>query len=131
MSAVMSVSTRINEVGRFAVKTPYNREWVAEAKLWGGRWNPETKEWHFDTAAEDNVRRLLVDIYGTDGSDAGHVDELTLAVEAGLAKVNGEGSVTPPPAGAGTRPEALLRIKELIRTWKVTKAEVRTLFEDN
>jgi hypothetical protein len=48
------------------VKSPYNPQFVGEAKALGGKWNPNGGTWIFDPRTEDRVRKLLKSIYGTD-----------------------------------------------------------------
>lgn len=48
------------------VESPYNREFVSQAKLIGGRWSAPF--WVFDIRDADRVRDVLMDIYGEDGS---------------------------------------------------------------
>ena len=63
----MSVS--ISEDGdKIAVKSPYNDEFIRQAKQLGGFWR--NGAWNFLKPAEKPVRDLLIKIYGTDGSPA-------------------------------------------------------------
>lgn len=49
--------------------TPYHPDFVAGAKKLNGKWNSMTKTWVFDARDEANVRKLCMDVYGTDGED--------------------------------------------------------------
>ncbi|QOI36765.1 hypothetical protein [Leptospira interrogans] len=46
--------------------TPYNSVYVAQAKKLGGKWNG--LEWTFPLAKEAEVRKILTEVYGTDGT---------------------------------------------------------------
>ncbi|RJQ53386.1 MAG: hypothetical protein C4521_07585 [Actinobacteria bacterium] len=60
------------------VSSPYHPDFPARAKMLGGRWDPEAREWTFDLRDENRVRALCREVYGTDGS--GEVDLVTLRV---------------------------------------------------
>jgi hypothetical protein len=49
--------------------TPYHPGFVAGAKKLNGKWNSATKTWAFDARDEANVRKLCMDVYGTDGEE--------------------------------------------------------------
>ena len=51
--------------GILCVNCPYNSEFVAAAKILGGRWNAPL--WIFDPREEQKVRDLCYRVYGTDG----------------------------------------------------------------
>lgn len=72
----MTVSIQTNG-GQMSVVAPYNCKFVAQAKNWGGRWNPPA--WVFRPQEESRVRALCVDLYGEDGHGA--VDTVTLRIE--------------------------------------------------
>lgn len=56
------------------VGSPYNPYLPMRARQLGGRWQPNTRQWVFDTRDEVDVRALYVSIYGTDGSAVATVD---------------------------------------------------------
>jgi len=51
------------------VKSNFHPEFASPAKMLGGRWNPKTRTWTFDTRDEDSVRDLCLDLFGTDGNE--------------------------------------------------------------
>lgn len=53
---------------RLVVDAPYHPDFVAAIKGIGGKWHPSLKRWHCALAAEDALRELLTETYGTDGS---------------------------------------------------------------
>lgn len=55
---------------RIYLTAPYHYATAGKARLLHGIWLPDSKRWAFDTRDEDRVRRLCVDVYGTDGSEA-------------------------------------------------------------
>src|SRR5262245_3911911 len=62
------VSVRIGaETGRAFVKSPYNVQFVAEARTLNGTWVSSSQEWAFDGRDEQRVRDRCVRLYGTDG----------------------------------------------------------------
>jgi hypothetical protein len=63
----MSIKVEIRN-NRVYTETPFNREFVSEAKGMGGKWDAEAKAWHFDVRDETRARELLTSIFGTDGS---------------------------------------------------------------
>ena len=65
------MSVRIfSENGRVSAETPYNVSFVSKVKNLGGRWNSANKTWSVDHRDEKSLRKLCIDIYGTDGSAA-------------------------------------------------------------
>jgi hypothetical protein len=64
--------------GRLAVTSPYNADFVADAKAMGGRWDSGHRQWTFDPRDEERLRELLRDIYGTDGSPTDQADLVTV-----------------------------------------------------
>lgn len=56
------------ESGKISVRSPFDPSFPEKAKNLGGRWNPGSRVWVFDGRDEDDVRSLLVDKFGTDGS---------------------------------------------------------------
>jgi hypothetical protein len=58
----------INEGGQLRVRSPYHPAFRTGAKQLGGRWDNERKEWVFDARLNDDVRDLLIRIYGWDGT---------------------------------------------------------------
>lgn len=47
--------------------TPYSPAFVRAAKARRAQWEPSTKAWIFPAAAEDSVRALCREVFGTDG----------------------------------------------------------------
>jgi len=47
-----------------SVRAPYNDAFVRRAKTLGGRWRPAEKVWVFPVQREDEVRRLVQEVYG-------------------------------------------------------------------
>lgn len=64
------------ENSKINVESPYNPEFISEAKKIGGRWNPSLMAWQFSATIESNVRELLVEVYGTDGQETETVTAL-------------------------------------------------------
>lgn len=76
----MDINVTVND-SYIKVVSPYNKDFVAKARRTGGRWNADQKAWIFDARDENRVRRLLIDIYGTDGHDTG--ETVTVRIDAG------------------------------------------------
>jgi hypothetical protein len=55
--------------GRTTLRTPFNRNLTAQARLIGGRWDATAKVWRFDARDEERVRDLALDLFGTDGTE--------------------------------------------------------------
>jgi hypothetical protein len=51
------------------VKSPYHPEFPPLARALQGEWDKETKRWTFPADLEEDVRDLLIEIYGTDSDD--------------------------------------------------------------
>jgi len=66
--------------GKTSVKSPFDREFVTEAKTIGGRWDAANKAWTFDARDEDRVRDLCRQVYGTDGNPVDTSDLVTVRV---------------------------------------------------
>ncbi len=75
----MDINVTVND-SYIKVVSPYNKDFVAKARRTGGRWNADQKAWIFDARDENRVRRLLADVYGTDGHDAG--ETVTVRIDA-------------------------------------------------
>lgn len=71
----MSVTVTRNDT-IIRVQSPYNSEFVRDAKRLGGKWRD--KQWVFDARDESRVRDLCRRVYGTDGTVS---DTVTLRVE--------------------------------------------------
>lgn len=69
----MKVSIK-NINGTIHVYSPFNSEFVSEAKRIKGRFNGDEKCWCFDERNLDLVKEILLSIYGTDGQDQQFVD---------------------------------------------------------
>jgi hypothetical protein len=65
------------------VKSPFNRDFVTQAKNLGGRWAPGSKEWKFDLRDIARVQELCRHVYGTDGTASCLSDMVTLRVTVG------------------------------------------------
>lgn len=52
--------------GTLWVKSPYNPEFVRNARTLGGKWSPPTAKWQFDPRTEERLRTILKSVYGTD-----------------------------------------------------------------
>jgi hypothetical protein len=58
--------------GNLIAISPFHKDLPRPARNLGGRWNGSS--WVFDPRAEDRVRALYIDVYGTDGTYADLVD---------------------------------------------------------
>lgn len=56
------------ENNRIYTFTPYDRGFIAKARKLGGIWDIDKKAWCFAAVDEERVRKLLIDIFKTDGS---------------------------------------------------------------
>ncbi len=50
------------------VASPYDAKFVSAARQLGGQFQHATYEWLFDSRYESNVRAILCDLFGTDGT---------------------------------------------------------------
>lgn len=66
--------------GKTSVKSPFDPDFVTQAKTIGGRWDAANKAWTFDARDEDRVRDLCREIYGTDGNPVEMGDLVTVRV---------------------------------------------------
>jgi hypothetical protein len=78
----MTVTVTDSGAGKLAVKSPYHPDFSGRAKKIGGRWSASAKVWSFDKRDEERVRKLLVDLFGTDGTPALASDLLTIRAPA-------------------------------------------------
>jgi hypothetical protein len=58
----------ILEGERLRVRSPYHPDFPPRARNLGGKWVHNDQEWVFDLRLEEEVRKLLVRIYGWDGT---------------------------------------------------------------
>ncbi|MFJ6437779.1 hypothetical protein [Streptomyces sp. NPDC091416] len=68
---------------RIAVRTPYNAEFISQAKDLDGVWglpDAPARSWVFDIRDEERVRGLLRKVFGTDGSLEAAIDVVTVRV---------------------------------------------------
>ena len=72
----MGISFKITE-NKISVASPYHPDLPRAARRMGGSWNGST--WQFDPRDEQRVRKLYIEIYGTDG-EAATEDLVTLEV---------------------------------------------------
>ena len=56
------------------VKAPYHPEFPSLARAMQGQWDKATKRWTFPASLEEDVREILIDIYGTDSDNYESVD---------------------------------------------------------
>lgn len=74
----MKIFTTSNK--KLAVASPYHPAFVEGARGLNGKWN--AGQWEFDTRDEARVRKLMVNVYGTDGSDNPELTDLTVVIDA-------------------------------------------------
>lgn len=67
--------------GKALVVSPYNPDFVARVKAMGGRWNPSERAWSVNSAALDDVRAAMMEIYGQ--TDEVSSDTVTAVVTFG------------------------------------------------
>jgi len=65
---------------KLAVVSPYHPAFVEGARLLNGKWN--AGQWEFDPRDEARVRKLMVKVYGTDGSDNPELTDVTVVLDA-------------------------------------------------
>lgn len=78
MIAILVKTIEVSGKKMLAIYTPYSPELADAARKLSGRWNSTERAWTFDPRLEDSVRALLRSIYGTDGSDEGASDLVTI-----------------------------------------------------
>lgn len=67
------------------VKTPYNTDFVAQAKRkLAGRWDGISKVWRFRLKDEQNVRRTVIEVFGSDGTTTMEVVDVLVTVGNGF-----------------------------------------------
>lgn len=76
-----TVDVRVND-SRLEVTSPYNTEFVAGARMLGGRWSAPV--WAFDARNEAAVRSLCQRVYGTDGISAPDTVSVRVTFAAGV-----------------------------------------------
>lgn len=76
--------------GTMRVVSPYNTEFVAEAKNMGGKW--DGKVWIFDARNEASVRSHMMNTYGTDGTT--EPDVVSIRVEVPDTEKGYSGPIT-------------------------------------
>ncbi|HHT0027483.1 hypothetical protein GW952_08940 [Klebsiella michiganensis] len=68
----MTISTKLQN-NHIIAYTPFNRDFIDEAKMIGGRFNSDEKAWAFDPRYENELKKILIKIFGTDGSSVSNV----------------------------------------------------------
>lgn len=68
----MNVSTVTLKVrdGRTFAYTPYNPEYVTAVRQAGARWDSTEQAWSVDSRGQEVLRRIVLEHFGTDGSEA-------------------------------------------------------------
>lgn len=66
---------------RIVVTSPYNAQFVKRARELAGKWNSGNKAWIFPEEMEDQVRALLMDVYGQDDRAPDAMEQLRLRVK--------------------------------------------------
>lgn len=74
MSAVKVLRGKLGERSIVLTESPYYPTFPEEARKLGGRWDAASKRWYFDARDEADVRKLLLETYGTDGNTPKTVD---------------------------------------------------------
>jgi hypothetical protein len=69
------------EGGQLRVRSTYHPSFPPGAKNLGGKWDPERGEWVFDSRLADQVRGLLVQIYGWDGRYPIRIADVRVALD--------------------------------------------------
>lgn len=82
---IVSTKTINNRIYAF---TPFNRDFISEAKLIGGRYDADQKAWHFDASYSKELSDVLINLFGTDGSDTKTVTA-RITVTGELKEYNG------------------------------------------
>jgi hypothetical protein len=59
-----STGLRVRTNGKFEVHTPYNADFVNEARTMGGSWDPSAKAWVFPGHREQQVKAAIAKHYG-------------------------------------------------------------------
>lgn len=62
------------------VTCPYNPDFGRKAKQIAGQWDGKVKTWIFDARNEELVRKLLIDVYGTDDSATAELVSVKLVI---------------------------------------------------
>jgi hypothetical protein len=76
------------ENNRIAIDTPYNPKFVQAIKMLGAKWNPSNKMWSTDARNIDEVRNIMMDIYGCDDRPTELVD-IEVVTSKELSKYGG------------------------------------------
>ena len=74
----MKIFTTTNN--KLAVSGPFHPDFVEGARGLNGKWN--AGQWEFDARDEARVRKLMVKVYGTDGSDNPELTDVTVVLDA-------------------------------------------------
>lgn len=53
---------------KLLVTAVYHPDFPPRARALGGKWDSTAKTWVFPSSAEQEVRKLAIEIYGTDGT---------------------------------------------------------------
>jgi hypothetical protein len=80
----MDIKITKTEGSKLAVVSPYNPDVPARARALGGKWSASDRAWVFDSRDEQAVRALLLDVYGSDGSDDGDVATIRITTNRGM-----------------------------------------------
>jgi len=76
----MKIFTTTNN--KLAVSSPFHPDFVEGARGLNGKWNGGQTQWEFDPRDEARVRKLMVKVYGTDGSDNPELADVTVVLDA-------------------------------------------------
>lgn len=53
----------------FCIECPYSERFVYKIKLLQGKWNRDDRVWTVDYRLAERVKKVLLEVFGTDGSD--------------------------------------------------------------
>lgn len=89
----MAISIRVQNEKAY-ISSPYNRDFIDKIHSIGdAKWERDTKEWSVPADNLDDVKQMLRDVYGTDGSENNEPKvtvKLTVLDDCDLGDIEGE-----------------------------------------
>lgn len=76
-----TITITTTEAGRIAIESPFNRDFSAQIKTIGGKWDATRKVWTVDARDEARAREILTAVYGHDGTSAGDLVTVRMSLE--------------------------------------------------
>lgn len=88
------INLNVEDKGIISVESPFNRNFISEAKKLGARWNASNKTWDFPSDLEMEIKSLLMNIYGYGEETVDVVININSVIDDQILSIKGRDIVT-------------------------------------